>query len=125
MVQDVFVAVGKPEPAESEMLSGKLLSVPVTWNVKFAGTPAGTVIVAGVPGSTVILKSCTGAVLLAVWVWVPGAVTEMLFDIAPGAVSGVAGAVGVRLAVMVIEAPEFNVPILHVTIELTAVPQLP
>lgn len=93
--------------------------------MKFAGTPAGTVIVAGVPGSTVILKSCTGAVLLALWVWVPGAVTEILFDIAPGAVNGVAGAVGVRLAVMVIEAPEFNVPMLHVTVELTAVPQLP
>ena len=44
---------------------------------------------------------------------------------APGAVNGVAGAVGVRFTVTVMDAPEFRVPILHVTLELTAVPQLP
>ena len=93
--------------------------------MKFAGTPAGTVIEDGVPGSTTTLKSWTGAVLLAVWVCVPGAVTEMLFDIALGEVNGVAGAVGVKSTVTVIDAPEFSVPILHVTVELTAVPQLP
>ena len=93
--------------------------------MKFAGTPAGTVIDDGVPGSTAILKSCTGAVLLADWVGAPGAVTEILFDRAPGATDGVDGAVGVRFTVMVMEAPEFRVPILHVTVEVTAVPQLP
>lgn len=49
----------------------------------------------------------------------------MLFDIAPGDVNGVTGAVGVRSTVTVIDAPEFSVPILQVTVEPTAVPQLP
>ena len=93
--------------------------------MKFAGTPAGTVTDEGVPGSTAILKSSTGTVLLAVCCALPGAVTERLFDRFPGDVSGVADAVGVRFTVMVTEAPEFNVPILQITVEVKAVPQLP
>ena len=49
----------------------------------------------------------------------------MLFDKLPGAVNGLADGVGVRFTVMVVEAPEFRAPILHVTVGGTAAPQLP
>jgi hypothetical protein len=64
-------------------------------------------------------------VLLAVTVCAPGALAAILLDRPPGDVNGVVCAVGVRLTVIVAVPPEFSVPMLHVTVELTTVPQLP